>query len=217
MTHGTSHPLRGAVLLTVLVAAFAGSTAQAQEKKPGSTNAGSPAIASSPSLMPGQRLRVTAASPAFTGVTVGNLVKVGSDSLTLVDSERGAVTELPLGSITRIELGHQSRKTKKGLLIGLGIGAVFAVVIAADDSPTCGGYNEPYRECTSSERVALAALTLASSSGIGAWIGHTKKTTDWADVPMPSAKLSAGDLTWQVSPALSRDGHGGGLRLRLTW
>jgi hypothetical protein len=37
------------------------------------------------SLMPGQRVRVAAAAPGFNGQMVGNVVKVGQDTLTLVD------------------------------------------------------------------------------------------------------------------------------------
>ena len=44
-----------------------------------------------------------------------------------------------------------------------------------------------------------------------------KKTDQWTDAPMQDWKPSARDLTWQVSPTLSRGGRGAGLRLRLTW
>src|SRR5688572_32544974 len=70
-----------------------------------------PADAGSPPA-PGQRLRVTASAPGrFTGVTVGNLVKIGPDSLTLLDAERNATMDLPLGSITRVEVSRRRRHT----------------------------------------------------------------------------------------------------------
>ncbi len=39
-------------------------------------------------MAPGQRVRVTAASSSFTGVLVGNVVKVGAESLSLVSTQR---------------------------------------------------------------------------------------------------------------------------------
>ena len=63
----------------------------------------------------------------------------------------------------------------------------------------------------------MGATVLVGWAGIGAFLGHRKKTDDWRDAPTQDWKPSAGDLTWQVSPKLSREGHGAGLRLRLTW
>jgi len=173
----------------ILVAVLAVSTARAQEPNPG-TRASGTAVAEAPSLTPGQHLRVTAASSAFTGVTVGNLVKVAADRLTLVDPERGSVTELPLGSVTRIEVGIERRKTKKWFLIGLGLGAIGAIAIAADDSESCGGWDEPYHECSSNEKVALAASSLAVWGGLGALFGHTRKAIEWSNVPLERVKVS---------------------------
>ena len=77
-------------------------------------------------------------------MTVGNLVKIGPDNLVLADAERGLVLELPRTSITRVEVGHQRRQTKKGLLIGLAIGAVMGALTAVIDKiPSTGGSGEP--------------------------------------------------------------------------
>ena len=173
-------------------------------------------------LAPGQRVRVTATAPAFTGITVGNLVKIGPDNLTLVDAEGGVVLELPRTSITRVEVSHQTRATKKGLLIGLGVGALGGAALAAGPSwfsegNPCARPDEPDRECSSGEKVGFFVAGLAVWGGIGAWIGSRKKTDHWKDARMEDWMASGRALTWQVSPTLSRGGHGAGLRLRLTW
>jgi hypothetical protein len=149
----------------------------------------------SPPLVPGQRLRVTAASPGhFTGVTVGHLVKVGPDSLTMVDPERGAVTELPLGSITRLEVSHgQRRHTRKGLLIGTAVGAALAPLVwvgLSEDPQGCGGPAQPYRACSTGEKAALTVFTVGCSAGVGAWIGHKRKSEDWSDSPVERLRVT---------------------------
>ncbi len=218
MKNRTSRPL---AFLTALVAAISVSPAHAQENRPGPTGVGATAI-SSPLLTPGQRLRVTAASPAFTGVTVGTLVKVGADTLTLVDPKSAAVTEVPLGSISRVEVSHQRRGTARGVLMGLGIGAGFALMVAADpegcgDTYSSGSTTATVtRPCTTNEKVGIGAFFIAGMGLTGAWVGHRKTTDVWSDAPAPS-RQSAGDLTWRVSPILTREGHGAGLRVGLTW
>ncbi len=191
MSHRTSHPFSRTALATVLVVATAAPPARSEQNNPDLAGV-SPAVASSAVLAPGQRVRVTAAAPAFTGITVGNLVKIGPDNLTLVDAEGGVVLELPRTWITRVEVSHQRRTTKKGLLIGLGFGAATSAIVFAlpEDEPlACGGsLDEPSHPCTSGEKAAIAV-----------------------------SKPSARDLTWQVSPTLSRGGRGADLRLQLTW
>lgn len=150
-----------------------------------------------PPLMPGQRLRVTAAIPGrFTGVTVGSLVKVGPDSLTLVDPERGAVTDLPFSSITRVEVSHgQRRHTRKGLLIGAAIGIALAPVMwsgLSEDPRACGGYYpDPPRACSTGEKVAFTVFSFGASAGIGAWVGHKRKSENWSDSPVERLKVTA--------------------------
>jgi hypothetical protein len=100
------------------------------------------------------------------------------------------VTELPLSSITRIELGREHRQTRKWMLIGLAIGAVPAIAIAVDDGRSCGGYGEPYHECSSGEKAGLAAISLGVWGGLGALFGHFRKTTDWSNVPLEGFKVS---------------------------
>ena len=73
-----------------------------------------------PTAEAGQRVRVTAAVSGLHGVVVGTLLKVGPETLTVADSERGALTELPLASITRLEVSQGRRRhTRGGLLLGM--------------------------------------------------------------------------------------------------
>ena len=151
-------------------------------------------------------------------MAVGNLVKIGPDNLTLVDAEGGVVLELPRTSITRVEVSHQTRATKKGLLLGMGVGAA-AVALAIAVGPgsgeplACGGsLGKSSHPCTSGEKVGMILAGLAVWGGIGAWIGSGKKTDHWKDARMEDWMASGRALTWQVSPTLSRGGHGAGLR-----
>jgi hypothetical protein len=133
-----------------------------------------------PPLLPGQRVRVTAAAPGhFIGVAMGSLVKIGPDSLTLLDPERSTVTELSLDSITRVEVSRGKHgHTWQGALIGAGFGSLGAVAIAADSSGLCGSVDLP-RSCSSSEKVAWGVAVVGLWAGIGAWVGHRKQSEDW--------------------------------------
>jgi hypothetical protein len=182
MNHRTSRAFGRSVLSAALAVSLSASPVRAEESKAD--------LAQGSTLEPGQRLRVTAASPTLTGVTVGNLVRLAADRLTLVDAEHGAVTELPLSSVTRIEVGRERRQTQKWLLIGIGIGAAGGVAIATDNSPSCGGYGEPFRACTSSEKIGLAVGIAAVWGGLGAWFGHSRKITEWSNVPVDRFKVS---------------------------
>jgi len=169
----------------ILVAVLAASTARAQETKV-EAKASGPAVAAT-SLAPGQRVRVTASSPSFTGMTVGKLVRIGPDSLTLVDLDRGSVMELAISSVSRIELGTVSRQTKKGALIGLAFGAVFTAAIFASEEPVCGPYG--HSACSTGDNAAMSAFAVATSVGIGAWWGHSKKSERWLEAPLPHATV----------------------------
>jgi hypothetical protein len=142
-------------------------------------------------LTPGQRLRVTAAAPGrFTGVTVGTLVKLESDTVTLVDGASGAVTELPTSSILRVEVSQGRRRhTRRGLLIGAGIGLLAGALAWSGYSETgCGRRGETYRDCPQDTAGAIAVF--ATSAAVGAWLGHRKQTEQWADAPLQRLSLS---------------------------
>jgi hypothetical protein len=148
-----------------------------------------------PRVVPGQRLRVTAAAPgAFTGVTMGTLAKLGPDSLTLIDPERGTVMELPISSIQRLEVSQGRRRhTRKGLLSGAAVGIAFAAYVWArmsEDPEGCGGRGAPYRACSKGETAAVAATFVAGSAGVGAWRGHRKQTEVWSDSPVERLRIT---------------------------
>ncbi len=138
----------------------------------------------------GSRVRVTAASPAFTGSIIGTLVKVGPDTLMIVDPKGGLVSELPLDSVQRLEVSRASSRARRGFLIGAAVGVIGAIAIAGDETFTCNGYNEPARLCGSSERFAYSAFAVGLYGGIGAWIGSRRKTDTWSDAPIGRVRLS---------------------------
>ena len=220
MNHPASHPIVRLVL-SALLAAITSVSARSEEKEPAATDLNS-ALPSSAALVPGQHLRVSAASPTFTGMMTGTLVKLGPDSLILADPERNMISELPRNTITRVEVGHERRRTRKGLLIGLGVGALGALGVGLSQEADCGRY-DPYdrnlgaRPCTNGEKAGLSAVVIGFYAGLGAWIGHRKKTHDWADALMEDWKPSAHERTWNVTPTLSGEARGAGLRLHVTW
>jgi hypothetical protein len=67
---------------------------------------------------------------------------------------------------------------------------MFAVAISTDNSPSCGGYNEPLRPCTGGEKIGLSAFAAATSGGVGAWLGHRRKNDDWSDAPLEQLRVS---------------------------
>jgi hypothetical protein len=138
----------------------------------------------------GSRVRVTAASPAFTGSVTGTLVKVGPDTLMIVDPRGGVVTELPFDSVQRLEVSRRGSRARRGLLIGAALGALAAIAVYGDETFTCNTSNEPARVCGSSERFAYSAFAVGFYGGIGAWIGNRRKTDTWSDAPIGSVRLS---------------------------
>ena len=143
-----------------------------------------------PTAEAGQRVRVTAAVSGLHGVVVGTLLKVGPQTLTVADSERGAVTELPLASILRLEVSQGRRRhTRQGLLMGMAAGLALAPLVWADKQVPCGDAWNP-RECTQGERAAIAAMTVGLFAGGGAWWGHRKESEAWSDSPVQRLKIT---------------------------
>jgi hypothetical protein len=139
-----------------------------------------------PPLIPGQRLRVTAMAPGrFSGVTVGSLMNVGPDSLTLLDTERNSVMELPLGAISRLEVSQgRRRQTRKGLLLGgaIGLAAAPFVWLALSE---CGQQGGSSADCpvgvTSGDKVSAAMGMFAGATVLGAWVGYRTERELWLD------------------------------------
>ena len=138
----------------------------------------------------GSRVRVTAASPAFTGSVTGTLVKVGPDTLMIVDPKGGLVSELPLAAVQRFEVSRQSSRARRGFLIGASVGLLAAIAISGDETLICNSNNEPVRLCDNSEKGLYSAFAVGLYGGIGAWIGSRRKTDTWSDAPLGRVRLS---------------------------
>ena len=170
--------------LVVVIAASQTARADDQADEPVSESSNS-------SIVTGQRVRLTAASNAFTGITAGTVVKAGDDAVTLFDPKTGSVTELPLSAITRVEIGRQYRKTKRGAIIGLVVGALSSalVVSASGNESICGPLTAP-RDCTGSEKMGITVGVSVFYAGLGAVLGHRKTGETWTDAPVSRMKLS---------------------------
>lgn len=72
------------------------------------------------------------------------------------------------------------------------------------------------RHCTTGE-FAPAVAAAAFYGGIGAFIGHRRKTVDWSDAALQDWQPAPSALSWRVSPTLSHEARGAGLRLQLSW
>jgi len=180
---------RPAFFVAALFFAAASPMSHADETQPESQAA--PAVAATDvAAHTGSRVRVTAASPAFTGSVTGTLVKVGPDTLMIVDPKGGLVSELPLAAVQRFEVSRQSSRARRGFLIGAALGALAAVAVYGDETFTCNTSNEPARVCGSSERFAYSAFAVGFYGGMGAWIGSRRKNDTWSDAPLGHVRLS---------------------------
>ncbi len=169
-------PVGPAVLLAVLVPALFASPARAQEK------------------VDGQRVRVTVRSLEFTGTKEGTLVNSESGRLSLVEARTRAIAELPMESVTKLEVRREHRATKKGFYIGMGVGGLLAllgssiedspcVMYPPNSGPVAAAYN---RECARQEtatRLGFAAVLLAPAA-IGAGFGSLMTSGTWSEVPI---------------------------------
>ena len=186
MNHNASRP---AFLAAALLFAAASPMSHADDKQPGSQAA--PAAADRDlATHTGSRVRVTAASPAFTGSVTGTLAKVGPDTLMIVDPKGGLVSELPLAAVQRFEVSRQGSRARRGFLIGASVGVLAAIAISGDETLICNSYNEPVRLCDNSEKGLYSAFVVGLYGGIGAWIGSRRKTDTWSDAPLGRVRLS---------------------------
>ena len=135
---------------------------------------------------------------------MGSAVKVGDKTLTLLDPERGLITEVPWESIRRIETGRRFRKTKKGTIIGLGVGVVLGLGFSSGKGSTddlCG-----IEGCASGDRFAAAFAFGVTGAGWGALIGYLRKGEAWSEVPRNVPKIS-----------LRKERGGGSVRLAISF
>lgn len=146
-------------------------------------------------LQPGQRVRVAAVVPGrFTGAMVGSVVRIGPDSLTLVDPKGGGVTDLPLDSITRVEVSPRGAAT-----LGRDCSLVRQLASLRAPSPrrvtrkwdvALPGDPTSLAVTVAGEKAGFIALGALTWGGIGAWLGHRKQSDDWSDVPVERLRLT---------------------------
>jgi hypothetical protein len=169
---GRFHMLRPA-LFGLLLAAAAWSDALAQSQA---------------AVQKGQRVRVRFAA-AHTPDLVGVVRAIRTDTLVVSrDSEPGGrmVTAFPLSSVSRLQVsrGRHSR-WGRGLLIGLGAGAVTGAILGATVQPDWF--------FTRRVLVEMGAVVFAPIGGaVGVVIGALTKTEQWETVPLPGSRGAAG-------------------------
>ncbi len=177
MNHLTLDPLRRAVVLPLLMAIMTASPASAQAR------------------IDGRRVRVTVESPEFTGTKEGTLMRGETGRLTLVDAANRLIAELPSKAIAKIEARGEHRATKRGLVVGLGLGSLLALLgnsirdspcshyYPENSGPIAAAYN---RECDSQKRAKrLATLgVLLAPAAIGAGLGSLIRSETWSEVPV---------------------------------
>jgi len=182
MNQRALRPIGRDVLLAVLMPALAASPARAQERDEG------------------QRVRVTVQSAGFTGMREGTLARSAAGRLSLMDAGTRSIAELPLETIAKVEVRREHRATKKGLLIGMGVGGVLAILGAsladspcerypANSGPVAAAYNRECDRQASTTRLAFAAVVLVPTA-IGAGLGSLAKSGTWSEVPIERFKIS---------------------------
>lgn len=180
---------RPAVFAAALFFAAASSMSHADDER-SESQAGAAPVDAAVGVRTGSRVRVTAASPTFTGAVSGTLVKVGSSTLMIMDPKGGAVSELPLDSVQRFEVSRPGSRARRGFLIGAAVGVLTAIAISGDETITCNAPTEPARLCDNSEKALYSAVAVGLYGGIGAWIGSRRKTDTWSDAPLGRVRLS---------------------------
>src|SRR5262245_8287321 len=128
-----------------------------------------------PPVEVGARVRVTAASTGPVKKTVGRLVAIEADRLTLAVEGRPAPVVVPLDSVLRLERSVRKSKRWKGALVGLGI-SVAAAVLASTDT-TCD--DSGASGCSYAGEGLLAGFVLGlPAAGLGALIAPGEKWQD---------------------------------------
>jgi hypothetical protein len=156
-------------------------------------------------LPPGVRVRLTAAGPHLTGTTIGTIVRVGAEDVTLLDPRSGTLLSVPRTSIVRAEVsGGEKRYGKVGLLAGAAAGALMGAVVA-NDPTLCGEEISP--PCTGSEKATLVFSGALGYGALGLLIGHHIRHEHWSDWPGSRVRVEGAT----VAPA-----PGGGVRIAVS-
>ncbi len=138
----------------------------------------------------GRRVRVT----MHDGVrTIGQLVEVGADSITLLLAEGGESRMFSRSDIDRIALSRGERgNALKGLAIGAGGGLVLGALLGAAAGESCE--EEDYL-CPDEGFSAVAVGVAGAFAGglVGTVVGALVRTEKWVDnAILPSSRLSVG-------------------------
>ena len=132
-------------------------------------------------VMPGSRVRVSAAS--LVAPLVANFLEQRGDTLVFIEESTGpGVWSITLPLITKLETtGGDATGNRpyvlKGAAIGAGSGLVVGLLFAAAARPADEGrtYNRP----------VTGLIGAAIGGGIGAFLGSRRQTERWIDVPLP--------------------------------
>jgi hypothetical protein len=147
------------------------------------------------SLVPGQRLRLTA--PAQ-GVYDQEMRYVGTRGDTLILTS-GVTVAFPFSDVMRLEILRGQRSYKwPGAIIGAACGVLIGVGVgyaATDD-----GWGSMRKAWVVPAAVGIGVL----GAGIGAIVGQSRKTDTWEELPLDSLRVS-------IAP--TRNGFGIGTRI----
>ncbi len=159
-------------------------------------------------VAPGSRIRVSAPTVSSRPI-VGEVVAVHSDTLVIDASawvrgrtqwERLEEAEIPLGSLTRLEVsqGKKSNVGKGALiggLVGAGVGLALGLAASAEDSE---GF-APVGPEGAGDVLGVSAIMGGLGAGIGALIGAISPGERWKEVPLDRLRI---DVTPVASGAL---------------
>lgn len=140
------------------------------------------------SVLPGSRVRVTAAT--LVAPLVANFLEQRGDTLVLIEESSGrGVWSLPLAQVLKLETTGGDATVNRpyvltGAAIGAGSGLVAGLLFAAAARPSEEGrtYNRP----------VVGLVGAAIGGGIGAFIGSRRRTERWVNVPLPSVLVLPG-------------------------
>ncbi len=139
-------------------------------------------LAAQDALTAGDKVRVTTEEERV----VGYWVSLDDNQLTLNTEARDSSLELPLASLTKLEVSQGMKShSERGVILGvlLGLGGSIAVCAATWEQAF------EFLELNPSCNLGLAAFVFFGSITLGATIGAVK-TESWQDVPLDRIRVS---------------------------
>ena len=143
----------------------------------------SPMLAQTLPIEPGDRVRVE--SEDVSGEF--SIAEATPDALMLRADLAALPLQVPLTSLTRLEVQERHRNWLKGGLIGGGIGLVGGLLVHASfrNDPSCDDPVVDFLVCDTSSRVALIGFPLLGL-GSGLLVGGLIVSERWEEVPLPN-------------------------------